>query len=213
MYIDFGREICGDLNVAEKREWLVTNGLGGYASGTVAGLLTRGYHGLLVAALKPPLERTLLLAKLDEDVRYDEHSYALSANRWSSGAIDPHGYFSIERFYLEGTIPVWNFALGDALLEKRIWMPPSANTVYVRYFLRRALRPLTLSIRALVNYRDYGARTRASERQMEVVSIEHGVRVTALLPGAVPLSLLVDRGEASPANEWYDGFELAAERD
>ena len=60
-YIDFGREICGDLDAAEQREWLATNGLGGFASGTVAGSLTRRYHGLLVAALKPPLGRTLLL--------------------------------------------------------------------------------------------------------------------------------------------------------
>src|SRR5207245_3266862 len=58
--IDFGRDVCGDLSQAESCEWLVTNGLGGYASGTVAGLLTRRYHGLLVAALKPPVGRTLL---------------------------------------------------------------------------------------------------------------------------------------------------------
>ncbi len=63
MSIEFGREICGNLDIAESREWLVTNGIGGYASGTVAGLLTRRYHGLLVAALKPPLGRTLMLAK------------------------------------------------------------------------------------------------------------------------------------------------------
>lgn len=64
MFIEFGREICGELSLAEKREWLVTNGIGGYASGTVAGLLTRLYHGLLVAALNPPVKRTLLLTKL-----------------------------------------------------------------------------------------------------------------------------------------------------
>ncbi len=68
--VDFGRELCGDLAEAESREWLVTNGIGGYAFGTVAGLETRCYHGLLVAALKPPLGRTLLLAKLDETVSY-----------------------------------------------------------------------------------------------------------------------------------------------
>ena len=64
--IDVGREICGDLGLAESREWLCTNGLGGFASGTVAGLLSRRYHGLLVAALAPPLGRTLVVAKLDD---------------------------------------------------------------------------------------------------------------------------------------------------
>ena len=211
MCIDFGREICGDLNVAETREWLVTNGLGSYASGTVAGLLTRGYHGLLVVALKPPLGRTLLLAKLDETAQYIGQLYPLGANRWANGTIDPHGYDNIERFYLEGTIPVWNFALGDALLEKRIWMQPGANTTYVRYYLRRATSPLTLSIKAYVNYRDFHRRTQGKGWTMDVASIEHGVRVTAF-PGSTALSLLVDSGNVSSVNEWYYGFELAEER-
>ncbi len=68
--VQFGREVCGDLEAAEAREWLVTNGLGGFASGTVAGTATRRYHGLLVAALHPPAGRTLLVAGLDESVRY-----------------------------------------------------------------------------------------------------------------------------------------------
>ncbi|WP_372478133.1 glycogen debranching enzyme N-terminal domain-containing protein [Nostoc mirabile] len=113
MCIEFGRETCGNLDIAESREWLVTNGIGGYASGTVAGLLTRRYHGLLVAALKPPLGRTLLLAKLDETVLYDTGSYSLHTNRWGDGIVSPHGYQHIERFSLEGTIPLWRFAVAD----------------------------------------------------------------------------------------------------
>ena len=73
MKLEFGREICGDRLASAEREWLVCNGIGGYASCTVAGILTRRYHGLLIAALKPPLERTLLLTKLDETVKYDEN--------------------------------------------------------------------------------------------------------------------------------------------
>jgi predicted glycogen debranching enzyme len=110
MGIDFGREICGDLGQASTREWLVTNGIGGYASGTVAGLLTRRYHGLLVAALNPPLGRTLMLAKLDETAIYDDREYALHTNRWADASgqgntIAPHGYRQIEHFVLEGSIP------------------------------------------------------------------------------------------------------------
>ena len=86
--LDFGRDICGHLPLAERREWLVTNGIGGYASGTVAGLLTRRYHGLLIAALKPPLGRTLLLTKLDETATYDGHAYPLFANRWAIPVAD-----------------------------------------------------------------------------------------------------------------------------
>ncbi|MEM8716273.1 MAG: glycogen debranching enzyme N-terminal domain-containing protein, partial [Cyanobacteria bacterium P01_G01_bin.4] len=80
MMLTFGRETCGDLAIAEQREWLVTNGIGGFASGTVAGLLTRRYHGLLVAALRPPLGRALLVAKLDETVEYNGDRYDLSTN-------------------------------------------------------------------------------------------------------------------------------------
>jgi len=97
--IDFGREVCGNLALSAGREWLVTNGIGGYASGTMAGLLTRRYHGLLIAALKPPLGRTLLLTKLDETAAYDGRLYPLFANRWASGLIDPAGFHHLERFH------------------------------------------------------------------------------------------------------------------
>jgi hypothetical protein len=87
--LDLGRGVCGDLAVAERREWLVTNGIGGYAAGTIAGVLTHRYHGLLIAALAPPLGRTLLLTKLDETATYAVHDYPLGANRWASGVVDP----------------------------------------------------------------------------------------------------------------------------
>jgi predicted glycogen debranching enzyme len=217
MSIQFGREICGNLDQAESREWLVTNGRGSYASGTVAGLSTRGYQGLLVAALQPPLQRTLLLAKLDETAEYENNSYPLFTNRWLDGTVAPQGYRHIESFYLEGTVPVWNFACGGALLEKRIWMQPGSDTTYIYYYLRRAKRSLKLSIKAFVNYRDYHSRTHAQESpakdwRMNVATIEHGVSVT-VFPRAQPLYLLTDSGNASPDNEWYYGFELAAEKE
>ncbi|MEH2339880.1 amylo-alpha-1,6-glucosidase [Nostoc sp.] len=220
MCIEFGREICGNLDTAESREWLVTNGIGGYASATVAGLLTRRYHGLLVAALKPPLGRTLLLAKLDEIVLYDTRSYSLHTNRWADGTVSPHGYQHIERFSLENTIPVWRFAVADALLEKRVWMQQGANTTYVQYTLRRATQPLKLTLKAMVNYRDYHGDTQSNGWQMSVEQVEQGICVTAY-SGAVPLYLLSDslkgdsyalRGSASVAHNWYYGFDLAIER-
>src|ERR1700751_462949 len=87
--ISFGPEICTNLAAAEQREWLVTNGLGGFASGTVAGSATRRYHGLLFAALNPPAARTQLVAGLDEIVRIDEQFFPLAAHRWLSGSVGP----------------------------------------------------------------------------------------------------------------------------
>src|SRR5438034_9303628 len=90
--LEWGRELCGDLDAAERREWLCTNGIGGFASATVAGTLTRRYHGLLVAAQEPPLGRTLLVAKVEERAAYAGHATAFGTNRWAGGAVDPHGY-------------------------------------------------------------------------------------------------------------------------
>ncbi|GAB4530879.1 MAG: amylo-alpha-1,6-glucosidase [Pleurocapsa sp.] len=155
MNLQFGREICNNLQIALSREWLVTNGIGGYAAGTIAGVLTRRYHGLLLAALQPPVARTLLLSKLDEIVDYNGILYDLATNCWADGAIAPQGYLNIESFHLEGTIPVWNFAFADGLLEKRVWMKQGENTTYIRYSYKRGSNPLTLSLKALVNYRDH----------------------------------------------------------
>ena len=87
--IRFGKEICTDIHRAEKLEWLVTNGIGGYAAGTVAGLSTRRYHGYLIAALNPPVERTLLVARLEETVEVGDRLYPLFANRWTGGNLEP----------------------------------------------------------------------------------------------------------------------------
>ncbi|BAZ39654.1 putative glycogen debranching enzyme [Calothrix sp. NIES-4101] len=211
MCIEFGREICGHLDTAESREWLVTNGIGGFASGTIAGLLTRRYHGLLMAALKPPLGRTLLLTKLDETVVYDERTYPLHANRWADGIVSPQGFRHIESFTMEGTIPLWRFACADAILEKRIWMQQGENTTYVQYLLRRATQPLKLSLKAMVNYRDYHGSTQANGWQMTIEQMEGGISVTAY-PGATPLYLFAENANISPVHNWYYGFDLAIER-
>jgi predicted glycogen debranching enzyme len=209
--VNFGRDICCDLASAESREWLVTNGIGGYAFGTIAGHQTRGYHGLLVAALEPPLGRTVLLAKLDETVQYAGQRFELATNRWVGGAIVPEGFLHIERFHLEGTTPVWTFALADALLEKRVFMQPGANTTYVMYRLVRASAPMEISIKSLVDYAEEHCTTTARDRPMEVAPVEHGLRVTAF-EGAVPLYLLSASAAARPDHDWYRDFDLASER-
>jgi len=210
--IDFGREICCSPAAAVDREWLVTNGIGGFASGTVAGLSTRRYHGLLVAALNPPLGRTLLVAKLEETAQYDGAEYPLSSNRWVDGTLSPQGYIHIERFRLEGSCPVWTFACADARIEKRIYMQIGANTTFVQYSLISATRPLQLELKALVNYRDYHAATHAGDWHMQVDQVEHGLRVVAF-EGATPLFILSATARTEPAHVWYRNFDLPLERE
>jgi predicted glycogen debranching enzyme len=209
--LGFGREICGDLAAAERREWLCTNGVGGFASGTVAGLLSRRYHGLLVAALEPPLGRTLLVANVDETVAYDGLERQLSTNRWADGAIDPRGYREIERFALDGTTPVWTYAVADALVERRIWMEQGANTTYVRYRVLRARTSLSLQVKVLVDHRDSHGDTRGDGWRMDVTPVAQGLRVIAF-DGARPLLLLADHGDVTTAHSWYRNFDLAVER-
>jgi predicted glycogen debranching enzyme len=163
--VSFGREICGDFPSSLRREWIVTNGLGGYASGTVAGVNTRRYHGLLVAALAPPVGRTVLVAELSEWVVLGgapagaggaaARRYPLSTHEFADGTVDPHGYRYIERFALDGMLPVWTYAFEDLLIERRVWITYGGNTTYVAYRLLRGSGPVTLRITPLVTWRDF----------------------------------------------------------
>ncbi len=210
MVIEFGRDVCGDLANTERREWLVTNGAGGFASGTIAGLLTRRYHGLLFVPLRPPVERMLLVSKLEDTAVYAGIEYPLYINRWTGGVLKPNGYQQLEQFRLEGTTPVWTFAFADALLEKRIWMQQGANTTYVQYTFQRGLEPLELTALALVDYRNYHNNSRADGWDMKVDPIKRGLKVTAY-DGAVPYFLLSDKAAATPQHDWYRRFFLMRE--
>jgi predicted glycogen debranching enzyme len=209
--IEFGRAICGDLADAERREWIVTNGLGGFASGTIAGTLTRRYHGLLFAAMHGPVDRRLLVTKLDEVVHYRKAVYELATNRWDRGYLSPHGFTLIERFTLDGTTPVWHYACADALLEKRIWMEPNANVTYVRYRLLRASESVDLSLKALVNDRDFNGNTHAGDWQMNVRAVGPAALEIDAIPGQPAISVAADRGSVSIENVWYRNFVLSQE--
>jgi predicted glycogen debranching enzyme len=209
-FLNFGRDVCANIEAADSREWLVTNGIGGFASGTISGILTRRYHGLLIAACKPPLDRKLLLTKLDETATYEGETIQLFANRWADGSVDPTGFNHIEQFHLDGTMPVWTFAFADALLEKRVWMQPGGNTTYIRYRLVRGPYPVKLNLKVLVNYRDYHGETHGSAL-MHVEHIPHGIKVTAS-EDAVPFYVRSDSAEAELRSDWYRNFSLSMEQ-
>jgi predicted glycogen debranching enzyme len=202
--VQFGREICGNLSAAESREWLVTNGIGGFASGTVAGSQTRRYHGLLVAALQPPVGRTQLVSTIDEIVHYAGTDFFLATHRWTSGAVDPKGFLLLEDFHLEGTTPVWTYALADALLEKRIWMRQGENTTYIQYMVVRGSGTLEMEWKALVNYRDFHSLTHAGDWRMNITAVDRGVKVLAY-DGATPFYLKSSTASCEPRHEWYLG--------
>jgi len=202
--IQFGREICGNLVTAESREWLVTNGIGGFASGTIAGSQTRRYHGLLVAALQPPVGRTQLVSTIDEVVHYAGEDFSLATHRWASGAVEPKGFLLLEDFHLEGSTPVWTYALGDALLEKRVWMRQGENTTVIQYTVLRASSPIEVELKAFVNYRDFHSMTHADGWRMNITPVDRGVKVLAY-DGATPFYLKSSTASCEPRHEWYLG--------
>ena len=208
--VQFGRDICGNLPAAESREWLVTNGIGGFASGTIATGMTRRYHGLLIAALQPPVGRNQLVAVLDETVRHGVATYALATHRWASGAVDPQGFLYLESFRLEGTTPVWTYALADALLEKRVWMVQGENTTFIHYTLSRSSGPIEIDAKALVNYRDFHSLTHAGDWHMKIAPVDQGVMILPF-DGATPFYLKSAQASCEPQHEWYRGCYLTRE--
>ena len=138
MPIIFDRNICCDFNETISREWLMTNNRGGYAAGTVAGMLTRRQHGLLVAQPPASITPQLLLAKIDEEVVFDQRTYNLGTNEYRDGTVHPSGFVHLETFRLEEGFPIFTYRLGGIngiMLEKRIWMPHDQNTTYIQYRL------------------------------------------------------------------------------
>jgi len=208
----FGREVCGDLEQALRREWLVTNGLGGYGSGTIAGCQTRRYHGLLIAAERPPVGRNLFLVDLDATARVHGIQYELACHEYEGAVVNPHGYRLLESFCLEGTVPTWVYALGPARLIKRIFMAAAHNTTYVCYTLERALAPIHLNIRALCTGRDYHSQRRGADGY-QTQSIVGGCCIN-IVGMSSTLSVTADRGQfiAAPDMHWSLHHRLEAAR-
>src|SRR5262245_49792345 len=140
------------------REWLVTNGLGGFASGTVAGVPTRRYHGLLVSALPAPLGRSVMLNHLGEWLRLpDGRRSEIGARELSGGPLAWTGAQHLTEFRLESGLPVWRYELPGAVLEKRVLMPHRQNTAHVTYHLVSGEGAIRLKLRPVLHFRPLGS--------------------------------------------------------
>jgi predicted glycogen debranching enzyme len=141
-----------DPALLRAREWLVTNGLGGYASGTVLGVPTRRYHGLFVPNLAAPKGRHLLIGRFDEEIRSGGLTIRLGGAERSDGALDTDGAAALREFALEDLVPVWRYAVGDAIVERSIVMPRGHQAVCVHYRLLRGA-PMHLHLRPFAVFR------------------------------------------------------------
>ncbi len=153
MRIAFGRGVCGRLDDASRREWLVTDGLGGYAMGTVAGLRTRRYHGLLITATAPAgASRMLGLAGLDTVVVVGDDRFQLATHEWSDGAVWPRGHELVATFDLDDGVPRWRYDLGDVRFEVEIAAAHGQPTVGIVHRLLSG--DARLEITPLCTWRD-----------------------------------------------------------
>ena len=213
--IRFGEDICGNLDAALSREWLETNGLGGFASSTIVGLNTRRYHGLLVAATKPPVGRYVLLSKLEETLVVDGQKFDLSANRYP-GVVHPQGYQYLKQFRLN-PFPVSTYEVNGIQIEKTVFMIHGENSTVVQYELKkkRGVFPqaVSLEVRPLMAFRDYHSTTHENDGLNS--TLEVGAEVVAFAPySGLPILYVAHNGaQIEKTGLWYRSFELDRERE
>lgn len=191
----FGREILGHPAAALRREWIVTNGAGAYAMGSLlANAPIRKYHGLLIAALEPPLGRTLLVGGLQASAEYGAQTYELSSFEYSDGRLSA-GYRNLETWQLDGAIPTARYALAEAVLSQRIWMEDGANTTYLLLTHERGNDPIMLELGPLLSERDHHDTTVDADWQPSFAALANGVLMTT--PAGTQLRMLSDHAT------WY----------
>ncbi|GAA5183181.1 amylo-alpha-1,6-glucosidase [Rugosimonospora acidiphila] len=201
--IVLGTQVCGRLDEGAGREWLLADGLGGYAMGTVAGLRTRRYHGLLVVAGDTPGSRHVGLAALDPVVELPSGARVrLGTHEWSDGAVSPAGHIHLERFDLDHGLPRWRWRVGQVVIERELAMAHGLGRLGVVHRLL-AGGPIRLHLEALCTWRDAHGSREADGGPLPARHFADGVEIA----GAYRL-----RGpDWQPGGEWYRGAYLREE--
>jgi predicted glycogen debranching enzyme len=207
----------------DTREWLLTNGLGSFASGTVCEAHTRTYHGWLVAALEPPSQRTLLLSRIDASLDVRGRTFELGTNFWTSGAIAPMGYRLLQQFCPD-PVPTWTWGWNDWRLQRRMLMPygltPKGNalpdfhsSILVEYGYE-GTEPAVLHLRPMIGDRIFHYLQQANpDLQFAQLVEPHCILLqakTATWMGT-PWQLSWSQGDYSPDGMWYWGYRYSEE--
>ncbi len=214
--IQFDKETCGDLDAALRREWLETNGLGGFASSTIVGLNTRRYHGLLVAATKPPVGRVVMLSKLEETLFIEGQPFDLSANRYP-GVSSPQGFRYLKQFRLD-PFPIFTYEIEGIEIEKTVFMVHGENSTVVQYELKKNNHPeriknLRLEIRPLIAFRDYHSTTHENGAINSSRGAAPWIGQCYSLSGIAVIASGPQRCRTAKTGDWYRNFEYDVERE
>jgi len=203
---------CRDYSRSSQLEWLETNGLGSFASGTVSGANTRRYHGLLVASLHPPVDRFVTLSKLEETVLVGKQYFELAANQFP-GTISPKGHYFIQEFRLN-PFPRWIYHVNGLLLEKAIFMLPGENTTVVRYRLLKPEEDLfaVLALRPFVAFREYHSLAGENEVIRRLPLREEPALLQLCPYDGLPVLMLHHNAVGFTVRpDWYRQFEYVEE--
>jgi predicted glycogen debranching enzyme len=210
--IQFDETICRNLDLACRREWLVTNGIGGFASSTIVGLNTRRYHGLLVAATKPPVGRMVLLSKIEETLVIGGRRFDLSCNRYP-GVVHPQGHAFLKQFR-QDPFPAFVYDVEGLELEKSVFMVHRENTTVIQYAVLSAPElPCTLELRPLIAFRDYHSTTHENDTLNPSLQIEPGRVTISPYKGFPNLCLAHTVAELRQDASWYRNFEYTIEQE
>jgi predicted glycogen debranching enzyme len=209
--IKFESEICGDFQQSSMREWLETNGIGGFASSTVSGANTRRYHALLTAATKPPLGRITMLSKFEETLIIDGERFELSANQFP-GVVSPDGYKYLKSFSLN-PFPVWIYEVNGIEIEKSVFMVHGSNTTVVEFKIKNSKLNIELELKPLLSFVDYHhLQHETPDFDPRFKYSEHFVSVK---PTAETPTLYFTHNAVSieKTGFWYNNFEYAIEKE
>jgi len=229
--INFDLGICTNYEAASGREWLETNGIGGFACSTISGANTRRYHGLLTAAIRPPLGRVTMLSKFEETLSIDGATFELSTNQYPN-AIYPNGYKYLKNFRLD-PFPVWTFEVEEIEIEKKLFMIHGENTTVVEYRITNYelritngklgedqppkaedLRPkMELELKPLLSFVDYHHLQReTSEFNPTFETLESLIEIHPF--DEMPSLFFAHNAEAVEKTAvWYRNFEYAIEKE
>jgi 4-alpha-glucanotransferase len=208
------------MDSLDQREWLLTNGLGSFASGTVADARTRKYHGWLVAALSPPSQRTLLLSHLETRLERYEKTTKLGTNFWQDGAIAPQGYKLLSSFNLD-PIPIWIWQQNEWQLTRKLVMPYGlegqkgwCHRILGQYYYE-GREPITLKLCPLIADRNFHAeQTGVPELEFRQQPRPQSVIFQARTPiwEGTPWQLRWSGGNYTPTGEWYWNYSYPIEK-
>ena len=206
----FDKTTLSDFNVSRSLEWLETNGLGGYASGTVSGAHSRKYHGLLVSATHPPVCRMNILSKLDETIVAGNEQYELGTNQYP-GVVHPQGYTFLKKFERD-LFPTFYFEAGDIEIKKTIAAIHGEHTTVVLYEIVNAPSPFELQLLPLYACRDFHALSRANDFIGQPYIFDDGVFRTLNYHRCPELFISVPKSRFIESKGWYYNFEYAVEQ-